>query len=68
MRIRVPHEDKTCFDCEHATEKGKMSVKCRLKGISVYASNATYMRCKRERAYAKANNEILFQGHWIKEE
>lgn len=64
MRSKVTHEDKTCFDCKHATDKGMMSVFCKYKGISVYASNATYMRCKRERA----NKEVLFQGHWIKEE
>lgn len=58
MRIRVPHENKTCFDCEQATDKGKFSVYCKLKGVSMYASNETYMNCKRER-YRKSIEERI---------
>lgn len=74
MRIRVPYENKTCFDCEHATEKGKISVMCKLKGISVYASEKTYNNCKCERfrkdveKRMKEKEEVLFQGKWIEVE
>lgn len=74
MRLRVPYENKTCFDCEQATDKGKMSVFCKLKGISVYASEQTYNNYKRERfrkgieKRMQEKEEILFQGKWIEVE
>lgn len=57
MRIRVPHENKTCFDCQQATDKGKFSVFCKQKGISIYASNEQYMRCKYEEAKERLTND-----------
>lgn len=57
MRIKVSYEDKTCFDCPFASEKGKFSVNCKRKGISVYASNQKYMECKYEQATERLKND-----------
>ena len=57
MRLNVPHENKTCFDCPQSTDKGKFSVFCRQKGISIYASNEQYMRCKYEQAKERLKND-----------
>ena len=61
MRISVKNEGLTCLDCEHSDKKtiGKISVDCKKKKISVFPSNAQYMRCQCEKARKKAGYGVI---------
>jgi len=60
MRLSIPNDGKSCFDCPDTDQstKGQMSIYCKKKGISVFASNDTYMRCK----YQQKRDELYKQG------